>query len=85
MNLLLDPSFQNLPREVPLPVPEIKVMRFDWAIKSLLQDKANFDVLEGFIGALLGEEEIAIEQVLESESNAEEGHKFNRVDLLVHD
>lgn len=60
-------------------------MRFDWAIKSLLRDKANFDVLEGFLCALLGEEEITIENVLESESNAEEGKKFNRVDLLVHD
>lgn len=65
--------------------PEIKLMRFDWAIKSILRDKANFDVLEGFFCALLGEEEITIEHVLESESNAEKDRKFNRVDLLVHD
>ena len=49
-----------------------------------LRDKANFDVLEGFLQALL-HEEITIEQLLEGEINAEEGQKFNRVDLLVHD
>jgi len=59
-------------------------MRFDWAIRSILRDKANFDVLEGFLSALL-DEEITVEQVLEGESNADEGRKFNRVDLLVHD
>ncbi|CAK0759511.1 conserved hypothetical protein [Gammaproteobacteria bacterium] len=81
----MNPADPNLPRTAPIPVPEIKLMRFDWAIKSLLRDKANFDVLEGFLCALLREEEITIEHVLESESNAEEGRKFNRVDLLVHD
>ena len=63
---------------------EIQLIRFDWAIKTILRDKANFDVLEGFLTALLNED-IIIEQVLDSESNAEEGQKFNRVDLLVHD
>jgi len=66
------------------PMADIQLVRFDWAIKTLLRDKANFDVLEGFLSALLGED-ISIEQVLESESNAEEGRKFNRVDLLAHD
>ncbi|CAK0762735.1 transposase [Gammaproteobacteria bacterium] len=66
------------------PVADIQLMRFDWAIKTILRDKANFDVLEGFLSALL-DEDIIIEQVLESESNTEEGLKFNRVDLLVHD
>jgi len=66
------------------PIPETKLMRFDWAIRSILRDKANFDVLEGFLSALL-DEEITVEQVLEGESNADEGRKFNRVDLLVHD
>ena len=67
----------------PKPIAETQLMRFDWAIKTLLRDKANFDVLEGFLSALLGED-ISIEQILESESNAEEKQKFNRVDLLVH-
>lgn len=61
------------------------LIRFDWAMKSLLRDKANFDVLEGFLTALLNEP-ITIDDLLESESNPEDGSdKFNRVDLLVRD
>ncbi len=64
---------------------EIRIIRFDWAIKTLLRDKANFDILEGFLTALL-QEEIRVVSLLESESNsAEEQQKFNRVDLLVKD
>ena len=60
-----------------------KHIRFDWAIKRLTRDKANFGILEGFLTELIGEE-IRIEAVLESESNQEtETDKFNRVDLLV--
>ena len=65
-------------------VKEGDLVRFDWAIKTLLREKANFDVLEGFLSALL-EEPITIEQILEGESNAREGQKYNRVDILVHD
>ncbi len=32
-----------------------KYIRFDWAIKRLLRQKANFDVLEGFLTVFLGE------------------------------
>nr|VFJ69983.1 MAG: conserved hypothetical protein (putative transposase or invertase) [Candidatus Kentron sp. DK] len=63
---------------------EQPIVRFDWAIKTLLREKANFDVLEGFLSALL-REPITIEQILESESNAGEKQKYNRVDVLVHD
>ncbi|MCB9297224.1 MAG: Rpn family recombination-promoting nuclease/putative transposase [Lewinellaceae bacterium] len=60
-----------------------KHIRFDWAIKRILRDKANFGILEGFLTELIGEE-IRIETILESESNKEaEDGKFNRVDLLV--
>ena len=60
-----------------------KLVRFDWAIKKLLRNKANFDILEGFLTALL-RENIAVINILESESNKEdEDDKFNRVDLLV--
>ena len=60
-----------------------KLVRFDWAIKHILRDKANFDILEGFLGALL-KQKIRILNLLESESNQEdEADKFNRVDLLV--
>jgi predicted transposase/invertase (TIGR01784 family) len=58
-------------------------IRFDWAIKRLLRQKANFVVLEGFLSTLLGES-IRIERMLESESNQEdENDKFNRVDMLA--
>jgi predicted transposase/invertase (TIGR01784 family) len=60
-----------------------KLIRFDWAIKKLLRNKTNFDILEGFLTALL-HEEIIVVNLLESESNQEdETDKFNRVDLLV--
>ncbi|MBQ7690578.1 MAG: Rpn family recombination-promoting nuclease/putative transposase [Muribaculaceae bacterium] len=56
---------------------------FDWALKRLLRDKANFDVLEGFLTTLLGEP-MKIADILESESNRErEESKQNRVDLLA--
>lgn len=60
---------------------EKKLIRFDWAMKYMLRNKANFDILEAFISNLLGEE-IRVEEILESESNREaENRKFNRVDL----
>ncbi len=60
-----------------------KLIRFDWAIKRLLRNKANFVVLEGFLSELLFEN-IQIERILESESNQEtENDKFNRMDILT--
>jgi len=60
-----------------------KLVRFDWAMKRLLRHKANFDILEGFLTELLGEE-VTIKQILDSESNKEtEDDKHNRVDILV--
>lgn len=56
---------------------------FDWALKRLLRDKANFDVLEGFVSTLLGTT-IKIHRLLESESNKDyEDSKQNRVDILA--
>lgn len=64
---------------------ETKLVRFDWAIKNLLRDKANFDILEGFLSALLGED-ISVIEILESESNQSDfDKKINRVDILVKD
>ena len=46
-----------------------RYIRFDWAVKRLLRNKANFGVLEGFL-------------ILESEGNQlNETDKFNRVDI----
>ena len=58
-------------------------VRFDWAMKRLLRDKANFGVLEGLITTLLGMP-VKIQRLLESESNQEdESDKQNRVDILA--
>ncbi|MDD2953598.1 MAG: Rpn family recombination-promoting nuclease/putative transposase [Parabacteroides sp.] len=58
-----------------------RYIRFDWAIKRLLRQKANFGVLEGFLTVFLGEK-ITIEEILESEGNQQEADdKFNRVDI----
>jgi predicted transposase/invertase (TIGR01784 family) len=59
------------------------LVRFDWAVKKLLRNKANFDVLEGFLSELLGFD-VKVEQILESESNKSyDEDKYNRVDILV--
>ena len=65
-----------------------KHIRFDWAIKRLLRQKANFGILEGFLSELL-KEDIHILEILDSESNKENeadnrvAGRFNRVDILV--
>jgi predicted transposase/invertase (TIGR01784 family) len=60
-----------------------KLIRFDWALKKLLRNKANFEILEGFLSELLFDD-IKIQSILESETNKEiKGDKSNRVDLLV--
>jgi len=66
-------------------MPNKKLVRFDWAMKYVLRNKANFDVLEAFLSNLL-KEEIKVLEILESESNMEaENRKFNRVDLKCKD
>ncbi len=60
-----------------------KLVHFDWAIKNLLRNKANFDILEGFLSELL-QTKVTIETLLESESNKnDKDDRSNRVDLLV--
>ena len=60
-----------------------ELVRFDWAMKRLLRQKANFVVLESFLSELL-KEKIKIQSILESEGNKEsEDDKFNKVDLLA--
>ena len=59
------------------------LVSFDWAIKYLLRNKKNFDVLEGFLSELL-RQDITIDSILDSESNQQhQQDKHNRVDLLV--
>ena len=60
-----------------------KLVRFDWAMKKLLRNKANFGILEGFLSELL-RFDVTIESILESEGNKQDEYdKYNRVDILV--
>ena len=59
------------------------MISFDWAMKRLLRNKANFDILEGFLSELL-RRKIIIKSIGESEGNkTDEDDKSNRVDILV--
>ena len=62
-------------------IMENKYIRFDWAAKKILRDKANFSILEGLVTVLLNEP-VHIIEILESEGNQENiSDKFNRVDI----
>lgn len=62
-----------------------QLIRFDWAMKKLLRNKANYDILEGFLSELLSED-VIIQKILESEGNKEDKtDKHNRVDIFVED
>ena len=58
-----------------------RYIRFDWAAKHILRNKADFVVFEGLISALVGEE-MTILEMLESEGNKDtRDDKYNRVDI----
>ncbi|MDR2027531.1 MAG: hypothetical protein LBQ01_08240, partial [Prevotellaceae bacterium] len=58
---------------------------FDWAVKQLLRNRANFEVVEGFLSELWGRD-IKITGVLESESNqTDPDFTYDRVDMTVED
>ena len=58
-----------------------KYIRFDWAVKRMLRDKANFAVLEGLITVLTGEV-VKIEELFEGVGSRDlADDKFNRVDI----
>jgi predicted transposase YdaD len=59
------------------------LISFDWAVKRLLRNKANFKVLEGFLSELLLRD-IIIVNIGESQSNKEKADgKTNQADILV--
>jgi hypothetical protein len=61
------------------------LISFDYALKRLLRNKANYDVLEGFLSELLMQD-VRVNNIVESESNREDRtDKQNRVDILVED
>ena len=68
---------------------EKTLVSFDFAIKYLLKDKSNYDVVEGFISTLIsscGYSPVKIKALLESASNKESPeHKSSIADLVVED
>jgi len=62
---------------------ERTLVSFDWAIKYLLRNKADYVVLEGFLTTLLGKK-IKIKNLTDSESNKNSANqKYNHVDVLA--
>ncbi|MDR3000873.1 MAG: PD-(D/E)XK nuclease family transposase [Fibromonadaceae bacterium] len=62
---------------------ERTLVSFDWAIKYLLRNKADYVILEGFLTTLLGKE-IKIKSLPDSESGKRLANdKVNRVDVLA--
>ena len=60
-----------------------KLVSFDWAMKKILRQKANFAILKDFLSELL-KFDLQIEEILESEVHQEtEADTFNHVDLLA--
>lgn len=58
-----------------------RFIRFDWAAKYMLRNKADFVIFEGLISELV-KEKVTIVELLESESNKEsKDGKYNRVDI----
>ncbi|MDR0756364.1 MAG: Rpn family recombination-promoting nuclease/putative transposase, partial [Tannerella sp.] len=61
------------------------LISFDYALKRLLRNKANYDVLEGFLSELLMRD-IKVQNIVESESNRDNRtDKQNKVDILIED
>jgi predicted transposase/invertase (TIGR01784 family) len=64
---------------------ERALISLDYALKRLLRNKANYDVLEGFLSELL-KRDIKVKNILESETNKQHREdKHNQVDILVED
>jgi predicted transposase/invertase (TIGR01784 family) len=65
------------------------LISFDYAIKYLLKDKGDYEIVEGFISALLiseGYKPIKIRALLDGESNKESKHlKRSIADVIVED
>ncbi len=61
------------------------LISFDWAIKRLLRQKANYGILEGFLTELL-RREVVIINIPESETNKDKPEdKSTKVDILCED
>jgi predicted transposase/invertase (TIGR01784 family) len=61
------------------------LISFDYALKHLLRNKVNYEVLEGFLSELL-RVNLSVKNIGESESNKKHAtDKSNKVDILVED
>jgi predicted transposase/invertase (TIGR01784 family) len=59
------------------------LISFDYALKNLLRNKANYDVLEGFLSELLMQD-VKVKNIVESEGNqTSRDDKQNRVDIMI--
>ena len=69
-----------------MPYPNRRpLISFDWAIKRLLRQKANYAILEGFLSELL-RRDVVIVHMPESETNKDSPEdKSNKVDVLCED
>jgi predicted transposase/invertase (TIGR01784 family) len=62
-------------------MPDRTIISFDYAIKHILRDKSNFNILSGFLTELLGRK-VTVLSILECEGNKNDPTaKTNRVDL----
>ena len=75
----------------PEQVPELgnkkarQLVSFDWVVKHMLRNKANFEVVEGFLSELL-RREVRITSILEGETNKLSSQdKYDQVDIVVQD
>jgi predicted transposase/invertase (TIGR01784 family) len=58
-----------------------RYIRFDWAAKYMLRNKADFAIFEGLISVLVNDK-VTIVELLDTESNKEtKDDKYNRVDV----
>jgi predicted transposase/invertase (TIGR01784 family) len=61
------------------------LISFDYALKRLLRDKVNYDVLEGFLSELF-KYDVKVKNIVESETNKQTAEdKYNRFDILIED
>ena len=58
-----------------------RFVRFDWAAKNILRNRADFAIFEGFISVLVNDK-VKIVELLDTESNQmSRDDKYNRVDI----
>ena len=62
---------------------EKNIISFDYAMKEILRNKANFDILSGFLSELLGKN-VVVQELIESEGNKDGADdKSNKLDLIA--